>query len=128
MPIVHVSLLPLSFPFDGYSFDVPPNVPLYAVADLIARETLQPAEYMTFFDASGTQISRYSAVLEELRVSVLVRPTLFFYVERHDGCLVYYQEGKEERKPWDSEAVELEDAVVFSREPIEIGNYTVRYY
>jgi hypothetical protein len=120
---VHTTLLS----GDVYSFDVPSNVPLYAVADLLAREILQPSEHMIFFQDS-IQISRYSAVLETLHLCVLIRPTPFFYVEKQNDKLVYYREGEEERKSWDPSAVELEDSVIFSREPIEIENYMVRYY
>ena len=123
MPIVNATLLS----GDTYTFDVPPNVPLYAVADLLAREILQPAEYMVFFK-NAEQLSRYSAVHESVDVRVLIRPTQIFYIKSRGGKLWYQGgEGDAERE-WDPEAIELEDSIVYSQEPVETQNYTVRYY
>ena len=123
MPIVNATLLS----GDTYTFDVPPNAPLYAVADLLAREILQPAEYMVFFQ-NNEQLSRYSAVLESLDVRMLIRPTPIFYIKSRGGKLWYQEEEREGEREWDPEAIELEDSIVYSPEPVETKNYTVRYY
>ena len=114
---------------DVYHFDVPFHAPLYAVSDLLAREILQPAESMIYF-REEERISRYSAVVEDMTVRVLITHTAFFYAERIDGKLWYYREGQpEEKKEWDSDAVELEDSLVFSKEEIDNDKgYTVRRY
>jgi hypothetical protein len=56
-----------------YFVDVPPLAPLFAAADILCREVLLPAEHMIFHTLEGERVSKYIAVVEDMRLRVSLR-------------------------------------------------------
>lgn len=127
MPTVEL----ISLSGDSYHIEVPPLVPLFATADILARDLLQPAEKMIFFTLQGERVSKYIPVVEDLCLRVNLRRTdpCFIVVEQPVSREKYYYSifDIDNMKPWNPDEVELEDSIVYAFTPIEEDDrFTIR--